>query len=259
MSSPISAIASTATGLISSAGSEPAERTSHLALRLGVEQRRRHLAAAGVVDADEQAPPVALPWSVQAERGSGRGAEPDETRARRGRRSRARPRRRRRARSRRPTRPRTTSRSATSPARMCWTTQASAPSALRAAHEVDEWPDRARARDVRTRSIGVICPARVRIGLIRSALPSHACAAPPIRPPRRRYSRVSTANQMGVALAPRSRRGSRRRQLARRRRRPWPRPRGRQGDEPEARPRSPSNRRSRSSALRMPPERPQWA
>jgi len=53
-------------------------------------------------------------------------------------------------------------------------------------------------RDVRTRSTGVISPSRVRIGLILSAPPSHAWAAP-IRPPRRRYSSVSTANQKRIA------------------------------------------------------------
>ena len=54
----------------------------------------------------------------------------------------------------------------------------------------------ARARAlVRTRSIGVISWSIVRIGLIFSAMPSHAEAAP-IRPPRRRYSSVSTANHI---------------------------------------------------------------
>ena len=48
---------------------------------------------------------------------------------------------------------------------------------------------------VRTRSIGVISLSRVRIGLILSAEPSHAEAGP-IRPPRRRYSSVSTANHI---------------------------------------------------------------
>ena len=48
---------------------------------------------------------------------------------------------------------------------------------------------------VRTRSIGVISLSRVRIGLIFSAEPSHAEAGP-IRPPRRRYSSVSTANHI---------------------------------------------------------------
>ena len=62
---------------------------------------------------------------------------------------------------------------------------------------------RSKARlDVRTRSTGVISRSSVRIGLILSAPPSHACAAP-IRPPRRRYSRVSTANQKRSApIAP---------------------------------------------------------
>ena len=47
---------------------------------------------------------------------------------------------------------------------------------------------------VRTRSIGVISRSIVRIGLIFSAEPIHAWAAP-IRPPRRRNSSVSTAKQ----------------------------------------------------------------
>ena len=52
---------------------------------------------------------------------------------------------------------------------------------------------RAMARvDVRTRSSGTMCPSRSpRIGLIDSAEPTSAPALP-IRPPRRRYSRVST-------------------------------------------------------------------
>ena len=50
-------------------------------------------------------------------------------------------------------------------------------------------------REVRTRSIGVISDSTVRIGLIFSAEPSHALA-PAIRPPRRRYSSVSTANHI---------------------------------------------------------------
>ena len=72
---------------------------------------------------------------------------------------------------------------------------------------------RSKARpDVRTRSIGVISRSTVRIGLIFSAVPTHACAAP-IRPPRRRYSSVSTQNQMRTfcfassAYAPSPRRG----------------------------------------------------
>jgi hypothetical protein len=48
---------------------------------------------------------------------------------------------------------------------------------------------------VRTRSIGMISRSIVRIGLIFSAEPTHACAAP-IRPPRRRYSSVSTAKRI---------------------------------------------------------------
>ena len=50
-------------------------------------------------------------------------------------------------------------------------------------------PGCARARS------GVISSSSVRIGLIFSAPPSQACAAP-MRPPRRRYSSVSTANQI---------------------------------------------------------------
>jgi hypothetical protein len=50
-------------------------------------------------------------------------------------------------------------------------------------------------RRVRTRSTGVISSSSVRIGLIWSADPSHACAEP-IRPPRRRYSSVSIANHI---------------------------------------------------------------
>ena len=48
--------------------------------------------------------------------------------------------------------------------------------------------------DVRTRSIGRISDSIERIGLIFSVEPSHAWA-PPTRPPRRRNSSVSTANQ----------------------------------------------------------------
>src|SRR3954454_6864945 len=48
--------------------------------------------------------------------------------------------------------------------------------------------------DVRTRSTGRISDSIERIGLIFSVEPSHAWA-PPTRPPRRRDSRVSTANQ----------------------------------------------------------------
>ena len=67
---------------------------------------------------------------------------------------------------------------------------------------------------VRTRSIGVISLSSVRIGLIFSAEPSHADAAP-IRPPRRRYSSVSTANHIfrsaRASLRSRSTTSSRRR------------------------------------------------
>ena len=48
--------------------------------------------------------------------------------------------------------------------------------------------------------MGTISPSKVRIGLIFSAPPSHAWAAP-MRPPRCRYSRVSTANHRRVAPA----------------------------------------------------------
>ena len=48
---------------------------------------------------------------------------------------------------------------------------------------------------VRTRSIGTISDSIARIGLIRSVEPIHAWA-PPIRPPRRRNSSVSTAKRI---------------------------------------------------------------
>ena len=48
---------------------------------------------------------------------------------------------------------------------------------------------------VRTRPTGEISVPNVRIGLIWSAEPTSACAAP-MRPPRRRYSSVSRQNQM---------------------------------------------------------------
>ena len=74
---------------------------------------------------------------------------------------------------------------------MCWTIQPSAPSSL---HGRSRSTIRSNARrEVRTRSTGVISDSTVRIGLIFSAEPSHACA-PAIRPPRRRYSSVSIAN-----------------------------------------------------------------
>jgi hypothetical protein len=78
-----------------------------------------------------------------------------------------------------------------------------APVRLACAQEVDHPLERP---EVRTRSIGVISPSTVRIGLIFSAPPSHACAVP-IRPPRRRNSSVSTANQifaMSTALRTRA-------------------------------------------------------
>ena len=52
---------------------------------------------------------------------------------------------------------------------------------------------------MRTRSTGVISSSRVRIGLIFRALPIQA-RAPPMRPPRRRYSRVSIANHIFRSL-----------------------------------------------------------
>src|ERR1700704_6679823 len=62
-------------------------------------------------------------------------------------------------------------------------------------------------REVRTRSIGVISDSTVRIGLIFSVEPSHARAAP-TRPPRRRNSIVSIANQtFRAARASRARGG----------------------------------------------------
>ena len=53
---------------------------------------------------------------------------------------------------------------------------------------------------MRTRSTGLISPSTVRIGLIFSAPPTHACA-PPTRPPRRRYSSVSRQNQICACFA----------------------------------------------------------
>ena len=75
---------------------------------------------------------------------------------------------------------------------MCWTTQASAPVLVALAARSRPGARTPGAR-VRTRSTGVTSSSRVRIGLICSADPSSACAAP-IRPPLRRYSSVSTAN-----------------------------------------------------------------
>ena len=76
---------------------------------------------------------------------------------------------------------------------MCCTTHASAPSVCRcSAYSTSR---RSALAPVRTRSIGVISCSSVRIGLILSADPSHADAAP-ILPPRRRYSSVSTANHI---------------------------------------------------------------
>ena len=63
---------------------------------------------------------------------------------------------------------------------MCWTTQARRRRALRSRAN-STMRSNARRR-VRTRSTGVISSSSVRIGLICSAEPSHACAEP-IRPP----------------------------------------------------------------------------
>ena len=98
---------------------------------------------------------------------------------------------------------------------------------------------------VRTRSIGVISCSNVRIGLILSAVPSHADAAP-IRPPRRRYSSVSTANHIfslaGVVLDAQD--------LVGRSRRPGPR-------SPRRAPPVPSRRRASRSPSRS-CDRPLW-
>ena len=76
---------------------------------------------------------------------------------------------------------------------MCWTTQASLPTSLSSSAY---WTSRSNTRlRVRTRSTGVISSSRVRIGLICSAEPIQARAAP-IRPPLRRYSSVSIANHI---------------------------------------------------------------
>ena len=70
---------------------------------------------------------------------------------------------------------------------------ASAPSAWRAREQVDHPLERAlRGPDALDRGD---LPSTDRIGLISSAIPSHACA-PPIRPPRRKYSSVSMENQI---------------------------------------------------------------
>ena len=75
---------------------------------------------------------------------------------------------------------------------MCWTKNASEPSSRRACRYSTR---RSKARpEVRTRSIGRTSDSIERIGLILSVEPSHAWA-PPTRPPRRRNSSVSTANQ----------------------------------------------------------------
>ena len=82
---------------------------------------------------------------------------------------------------------------ASSGAWTCWTTHPSPPSAC----SCSMYSSRRRIAfaPVRTRSIGVISLSRVRIGLIFSAEPSQAEAGP-MRPPRRRYSSVSTANHI---------------------------------------------------------------
>ena len=84
---------------------------------------------------------------------------------------------------------------------MCWMKNTSAPSSCWLARCSTR---RSNARPaVRTRSIGRISRLIERIGLIFSAEPIHACA-PPIRPPRRRYSSVSTAKM--IVIRSRSRR-----------------------------------------------------
>ena len=91
-----------------------------------------------------------------------------------------------------------------------------------AREQVDHPLERAPAT-VRTRSIGVISDSTIRIGLIFKAEPSHAWA-PPIRPPRRRYSSVSIENHISSSArarrAPGRRPRRRRRRLAPPRRRP---------------------------------------
>ena len=54
MSMPSSAMAATTAGLISSPGSDPADRTSHPSFGVAVQQRRGHLRSPGVVHADEE-------------------------------------------------------------------------------------------------------------------------------------------------------------------------------------------------------------
>ena len=142
-------------------------------------------------------------------------------RGRRGRRSRGRPRRRRRARSRRS---RGTARPGAAPSRGRGCAGRPRRRRRRRARSRAYSTIRSNARRrVRTRSTGVISSSRVRIGLIFSVEPSKAWAAP-IRPPLRRYSSVSIANQILSAsrASPALRRAPRRRR--RRGRRPSPPP-----------------------------------
>jgi hypothetical protein len=84
---------------------------------------------------------------------------------------------------------RSASRFASSCAYVCWTNHRSAPTARRCRISST---NRSTARlRVRTRSTTLNPNSPIKIGLRSSADPSHA-AAPPIRPPRLRYSSVST-------------------------------------------------------------------
>ena len=93
---------------------------------------------------------------------------------------------------------------------MCWIANASQPFSL----ALLRWStSRSNARPaVRTRSTGCISPSIVRIGLIFSVAPIHA-RAPPMRPPRRRYSSVSTITSSFQVLALPARGGQRARQV----------------------------------------------
>ena len=93
---------------------------------------------------------------------------------------------------------RSASRCASSCAYACWTNHRSAPTARRCRISST---NRSTARlRVRTRSTALNSDSTIKIGLRSSADPSHA-AAPPIRPPRRRYSRVSRRNHCSDLLA----------------------------------------------------------
>ena len=109
----------------------------------------------------------------------------------------------------------------------------------------------ARAK-VRTFSSGTTCPSRMcSSGLTDSAEPSTAAAADPMRPPRRRCSRVSTTKNVRVAAAVvRATVGDLRRlRPPRRRPAPPPGPRNR-------RPSPPTASRPRSRGARRPARRP---